>query len=182
MKSLYTVIFTLFSVFAFGQEEELEFMQVDGNNITWQKVYASVLTPEQMKEKFMELNLFENVDSDKPERIVGNSIDIENDFLANGYSEKTAPKYLVSKDLMGTLIVDFNEGKYRVTLKNIQLKQRYGTKKSPKGSVNRLMEYAYNGKKMRWEPDFVIGGGAKIVNQTLLNTFKIGGQFDGSDF
>ena len=130
----------------------------------------------------MELDLFASVDADQPNRIAGVSRDIEHDYLSAGFSERTAEDYLVKKDAYGTLIVDFEEGKYRVTLKDIKLKQRYGTRKVPKGTVHRLMEYAYDGKKMRWEPKFVTDGSAKIINQTLLKRFTIGGQFGGSDF
>ncbi len=182
MKSLYSIVFVFCMITLHAQEEELQYMKVDGNNITWQKVYASVLTVEQMKEKFMELDIFESIDSEKDVRIAGTSRVIENDYLSNGLSEKTAEKYLVERDTYGTLIVDFDEGKYRVTLKNIQLKQRFDTRKTPRGSNARLMEYAYDGKKMRWNPDFVANGSAKVINQTLIEAFDIGGKFGGSDF
>ncbi len=182
MKSLFTVILASCCLIALAQEEELQHMKVEGNNITWQKVYASVLTPAQMKEKFMELNLFESVDSDKPNRIAGMSKVISHDYVSSGYSEKDTEDYLTKKDSQGTLVVDFDEGKYRVTLKDIQLKQRVGTKKVPRGTVNRLMEYAYDNKKVRWDPKFVTNGSAKIINQTYIKKFEIGGKFDGSDF
>ena len=117
----------------------------------------------------MKQDLFEFLESEKDVRIAGTSKVIEHDYLSHGFSEKSAEKYIVERDSYGTLIVDFDEGKYRVTLKNIQLKQRFDTKKTPRGSNERLMEYAYNGKKMRWVPEFVMDGGAKIINQTLIN-------------
>ena len=44
MKSLLTLSCVLLAICCFGQQEELENLKVDGNNITWQKVFPSVLS------------------------------------------------------------------------------------------------------------------------------------------
>jgi hypothetical protein len=115
-------------------------------------------------------------------KITGSAKPIENNYIEQGYSEKSAKKYVVQKDCAGQLTVDFSEGKYRVTLKDIKLMQRYTTKKSPRGEMTRLTDVAYDAKKMRWEPDFISSGSAKIINQTLLKRFDIQGKFGGADF
>ena len=170
-----------FSAFA-QNEEDVRYFLVDGNNITWQKTFPTVLSVDQMREKVAEIMLFESQDIVKEDKIIGMSKPILHNYIKAGYSEKTAEKYIVEKDSYGSLKIEFQEGKYRVTLSDIQLKQRYSTRKSQRGENTPLMTFAYDDKKGVWDPKFIMSGSAKILNETYLKKFDIGGKFDGSDF
>jgi hypothetical protein len=163
-------------------QDDLQYFKVEGNNITWQKTFPTVLSLDQMKEKLAEMMLFETKDIDKEDKVIGMCKPVSHNYVKAGYSEKSAEKYLVEKDSYGTLKVELQEGKYRVTLSDIQLKQRFATRKSPRGENTRLMEYAYDAKKGEWDQKFILSGSGKILNETYLEKFTIGGKFGGSDF
>ena len=163
-------------------QEDLQYFKVEGNNITWQKTFPTVLSIEQMREQLAEMMLFESKDIDKDDKVIGTSKPVTHNYIKAGYSEKSAEKYLVEKDSYGTLKVEFQEGKYRVTLSDIQLKQRFSTRKSPRGENTRLMEFAYDAKKGEWDQKFILTGSGKILNETYLEKFQLGGKFGGDDF
>ena len=163
-------------------DEDVRYFKVEGNNITWQKTFATVLTIEQMAEKVAEMMLFESKDVNKADKIIGTSKPVAHNYIKAGYSEKSAEKYLVEKDSYGTLKIELQEGKYRITLSDIQLKQRVGTRKSPRGENTHLMEYAYDAKKGEWDQKFIMSGSGKVLNETYLEKFDIGSKFGGSDF
>jgi hypothetical protein len=163
-------------------EEDVRYFFVEGNNISWQKTFPTILSIEQMREKVAEMMLFESKDIEKEDKVMGTTKPLTHNYVKAGYSEKSAEKYLVEKDSYGNLKIEFQEGKYRVTLSDIQLKQRFSTRKSQKGENTRLMEYAYDAKKGAWDPKFILSGSGKILNETYLEKFNIGGKFGGSDF
>ncbi|MFT4736111.1 MAG: hypothetical protein ACI8QD_001317 [Cyclobacteriaceae bacterium] len=163
-------------------EEDVSNFLVEGNNITWQKTFVTILTEAQMAEKVAEMMLFESKDINKSDKIIGTVKPIQHNYIKAGYSEKSAEKYVVEKDSYGALKIEFQEGKYRVTLADIQLKQRFSTRKSQRGENTRLMEFAYDAKKGVWDQNFIQSGSAKILNETFLEKFDVGGKFGGSDF
>ena len=180
-----SLLFTalLFSMGVLAQsEEDLQYFKVEGNNITWQKTFPTILSMDQMREKLTEMLLFESKEIDKEDKVIGMCKPVSHNYVKAGYSEKSAEKYLVEKDSYGTLKVEFQEGKYRVTLSDIQLKQRYSTRKSPRGENTRLMEFAYDAKKGEWNQKFILSGSGKILNETYLEKFQLGGKYGGSDF
>lgn len=162
--------------------EDVQNFYVEGNNISWSKTFATILTEDQMREKVAEMMLFESKDIDKDDKVIGTCKPVAHNYVKAGYSEKSAESYVVEKDSYGTLKIEFQEGKYRVTLSDIQLKQRFATKKVARGENTRLMEFAYDAKKGEWDPKFIESGSAKIINETYLSKFDIGGKFGGSDF
>lgn len=184
MKRSITIFLSLFILFVAKaqSEEDVQYFIVEGNNLTWQKTFPTILTIEQMREKVAEMMLFESKEIDKADKVIGMVKPITHNYVKAGYSEKSAENYLVEKDSYGTLKFEFQEGKYRVTLSDIQLKQRFSTRKSPRGENTRLMEFAYDAKKGQWEPAFIMSGSGKILNETYLEKFDIGGKFGGSDF
>ena len=83
---------------------------------------------------------------------------------------------------MTQLKVEFQEGKYRVTLSDIKLRLRKTDKKGQEGDLAPLTKYVYDGKKSEWLNSFESKGTAKIINTTLLKKFEIGHKYGGQDF
>jgi hypothetical protein len=179
---LFFASLSLFFTLSAQSEEDVQYFLVEGNNITWQKTFPTILSMDQMREKVAEMMLFESKDIEKADKIIGMSKPVPHNYVKAGYSEKSAEKYIVEKDSYGTLKIELQEGKYRVTLSDIQMKQRFSTRKSQRGENTRLMEFAYDAKKGVWNPKFLLSGSAKILNETYLEKFDIGGKFGGSDF
>jgi hypothetical protein len=82
MKTLISILCIIFTTASTAQQDELQYFKVDGNNLTWQKVFPTVLSVDEMREKFKELDLFEEVRDEKPGRIAGVSRVIEQDYLS----------------------------------------------------------------------------------------------------
>ncbi|MFY0688490.1 MAG: hypothetical protein JXQ90_15045 [Cyclobacteriaceae bacterium] len=172
-------LIALFTVLAVSAQmsDELRHFKQEGNSLTWQKSFPSVLTVAEMKAKVEEMDLFVSVNA-SGDKVSGEAKPIEANYLGLGFGEKDTEKYLIEKDLFGALSYEFQEGKYQVTLKDVKLIQRYDTRKVSRGSIMRLIEVAFNTKKGDWDPSFATSGSAKVVNQTFLKKFEIkGGDF-----
>lgn len=92
--------------------------KIESNDLYWQKVYESDLTKEDILTALKTSGKFENVES------IGNSIvaDILKFPLdLGGRSRMNFPIYMTTSNFIGKVTIDFKDGRYRVTVRNIQL-------------------------------------------------------------
>ena len=68
-------------------------------------------------------------------------------FKELGYSEWTVPMYVARQDVKGYVVVEFKKSKYRITVKNIRLKQTYTDPLSEEGEESPLIDYALTSYK-----------------------------------
>lgn len=93
------------------------------------------------------------------------------DYKGYGKSEMSTAMYISRNFLSSFVVIDFKESKYRVTLKNMELTQKYNDGLSEKDAVTKLSEFA-----LRRNKEFRRGfkkSPHKIIEYTLNKIFTI---------
>lgn len=127
MKRFVLLIFVLNTFNLFGQNFNFD----KSGGIIWQCVYKTDMQSSELH-KSLHLSPYihsiEKIDSTfYKARLKRSTID----YKSYGFNRMQLPIYLTNNDVVADVIIEYKEGKYRVTLKNIDLKtttsMEYGT-------------------------------------------------------
>ncbi len=83
----------------------------------------------------------------------------------------TASMYLMASNMMGSFIVQFKEGRYRITAKDLQLKSQTSVSVFDQGSIEPIENYALNGNgefRKRFKSKDL-----PIIEDNLSNLFEL---------
>lgn len=157
-KFIFSVLFYFALTSAFCQELTLENFSYQNNILTWQKVFESDLTIEEMKAKAKSLPIIETVISEDETSLTIDCKRIDHDFRALGGTEMNTSIYVSRKSSVGNVVFQFKEGRYRVTFANIILEQEYtvnaGMLTEKEGEQDPLADYALKGNRSNWRGVF----------------------------
>lgn len=135
----FIIAFNLFGL-VWGQDTINNFY-AEENDIIWQKVYETTLTYERLLDIVAESGLFVKTDI-MENKLTGDLKSIKADYKGAGYSEMGTIIYISRNFITAFAIIDYKEGKYRVTLKKIVLEQQYDDAISRQGEKNFLNTFA----------------------------------------
>lgn len=127
MKRLILLILALIPLNSFGQNFNFD----KSGGIIWQCIYTTDMTSTDFyKSLHLSPHIYsiEKIDTTfYTARLKRSKID----YKSYGYSRMQLPVYLTNNDVIADVIIEYKEGKYRITLKNIDLKttttMEYGT-------------------------------------------------------
>lgn len=144
-----TIFFTwLIFAFVFNLKAQNTFnnFSPEDNKLIWQKVFETKLDFNQLTDKIKESGILEKIEIGE-NKILGQSKPIEADFKGAGYSEMTTPMYIARSFFDGFVLIEFKDGKYRVTFKSIMLTQKYNDGLSKEGKKTSIETFGMkNGK------------------------------------
>lgn len=151
-----------------GQTQVTNNFLIEENEILWQKVYQTTMTFDQLLEKVKDSGLFEKMEfNDK--KISGDLKSLDADFKGAGFSEMSTAIYISRSHFTGFSIIDFQEGKYRVTFKKIVLSQKYDDVLTEQGEKTNIEFYGLKkGSQMR---DSFKKNPSLILDYTLSSKF-----------
>ena len=158
-----TFILTAVSATTHGQETVNNF-QLDNTEIIWQKVFETKLTFEELKEKVKDSGLLDKIEIGD-NKISGDLKPIDADFKGAGFTEMGTPIYISRSHFTGFTIVEFKDGKYRVTLKKIVLTQKYSDPLTKQGEMTKLEFFGLKNGKNEMKI-FTMDGLTANLNQT----------------
>jgi len=150
------LIFILISSVCLAQTENFE---VRNRQIEWVKVYDSNLTYDKIYRLLRQNGKFTIADSTK-NSISGTFENIDADFRGAGYSAMGTNVAVLNATTKGNFVIDFKEGKYRVSLKNLTNKTRSTLANSALTLMDANSEYTF---------EFL---GLKNASDEFNNTFK----------
>ncbi len=101
---------------------QTNFIIVD-SDLIWQKVYETDLKPEQIQKQLKQMGGF-NIESVNDNELHLNILRTKIDYTGAGYKKWGLPAYLAMNDYIAFAMIQFKEGKYRVTVKKIKLIQK----------------------------------------------------------
>jgi hypothetical protein len=160
------VLTVIFSIKA--QETVNNFLLVDNETI-WQKVYDTTLNFNQLTDNIKNSGLFENFEIGE-NKVMGNIKPIGADFKGAGYGEMVTPIYIARSFFDGFVIIDFKDGKYRVTLKKIVLTQKYNDTLTEQGEKSSIEPWSLKKGKNEFKDAF-IKTPSKILDYTFSKRF-----------
>ena len=156
MKTSYAtlLIFLLLIASSVKAQEPVNNFQVTNGEITWQWYYPTTMTFEQLQEEVKDSGLLKNIE------IANNKIrgDVKSIEVSN-------TDYLGMSNYYGFAVIDFKDGKYRVTLKNIT-KRSFEINNSEKISL----EFSVLNKKNELR-DIFLGSPALMLHKAFFKKF-----------
>jgi hypothetical protein len=128
-----------------GQDTINNFI-VDQDEIIWQKIFQTNYSFDEFSERLKDSGLFDNIEF-SPNKARGELKTLFADLKGAGFSEMTAPIFVSRSSFSSFAVLEYQEGKYRVTLRKILLSQKYNDPLSNQGEITALESYALNSKK-----------------------------------
>lgn len=169
-----TVIFTIKA-----QETVNNFLPVDNETI-WQKVYETTLNFKQITNNIKSSGLFENFEIGE-NKVTGNIKPIDADFKGAGYGEMVTPMFIARSFFAGFVIIDFKDGKYRVTLKKIVLTHKYNDTLTEQGEKSSIESWSLKKGKNEFKDTFAKTP-SKILDYTFSKRFDFSEKKNNEDW
>lgn len=165
---LLLIFSTAFVINAFSQESVNNF-HIEENSIIWQRVFEKSLNFEQLYTLVNDSGQFELLKKEE-NKITGELKQIDADFKRAGFTEMGIPMYIPRSSYSAFVIIDFKDGKYRVTIKKIVLTQKYDDPLSKQGEKTNLESFGLKRGKSEFTASF-IKSPAQILDYTLTQKF-----------
>jgi len=177
MKKILLIIL-LIPLFSFGQQEINNFKVNDQRLLVWQKVYENSGSVEDIFNSLMSTGFFKDV-SRSDSSFYGTFEGIEPDYKGYGSSEMMTPIYIARSFINGGFRVDVKDGKYRITLQNLTLEQKYSDGLSRQGEKTKIESYAVSRSGIKSGFNKKPAG---ILDYTFTKIFQLGPQDDNEDW
>lgn len=165
---LLLILFFSCSFNAISQKYETNFI-AENNKMIWQKVFSTDMDFDQLTSLVKESGVLETFEVEDS-KIVGQSRLIEADYNGAGFGEMSTPMYISRSFFDAFCIIDFKEGRYRVTLKNIMLSQKYNDGLSKEGEKSTLESFGISNRKNEIKSPF-LKTPSIILDYTFTNEF-----------
>jgi hypothetical protein len=146
---------------------------IENGKLLWQKVDETELTKKQLTQKIKSSGDFKNLELNE-NGIIADITNLTLDYKGYGSSEMSTPIYIARNNVNSFIQIQFKEGKYRVTIKNIKLTQSYDTDLSSQGEMTNLDVFALKKRNTEFKSSF-LKKPSKIINFTFekITEFKI---------
>lgn len=163
MKLTFLLFFTLLAS-NFSQTENENF-SIESNQLIWQKIYETKLSRGEIIDEIKTTGKFENINM-LENKLTANIVDLSIDYKGYGESEMSTPMYLSRSFVKAFLILEFEDEKYKVTIKNIKLVQKYDDGLSKANEVTEIENYALSKRNTEFKSSF-LRKPARILNYTF---------------
>ncbi len=144
--------------------------KISNSQLIWQKVYESTETIDQLTTRLKEDGNVKNIEV-TDHTIFGNLDDLYADYQGAGYGRAVTPMMLLSQQIICTVTIEFKTNKFRVTIKNMKLKNTSPTPLSPVGEVEPIETYVLKKKGTQFKTGF-LNACATILNHTFNKIFE----------
>ena len=108
---------------------------VVNNSIVWQKVFTSSLTYNELLKSVIASGVFEKIDT-IGHQIAGQSKQFDMDYKGAGFS--SSPIYIRDSHFRWHTTIECKDGRYRVTVRNIEMEQSYSNPMFKQGQKDYL--------------------------------------------
>lgn len=175
MKSLLTLIITFLCIHSFAQEN----FKIDNGSLIWQKVYETTLSTEAIVKQLKSDGNIKNIDF--TDNLLTGELDIPANYKNAGYSEMSIPMYIPRNNIVCFVTIDFKDGRYRATLKNIKLKATMEDPLTKIGETSNLDSYALRKKNTEFKAQF-LNVPNKIYDYTFNQIFEMNEKTDNDNW
>lgn len=141
MKVLSIILSALLFYSSTFSQDTINNFKLDNRQVIWQRIYETKLNFKDLVTQIKSSGIFKTVTIDSLE-ISGELREFNADYKGAGYSEMITPIYIDRSHINAFAILEFKEGKYRVTVKKIVLTQAYDDALSKQGERVNLENYA----------------------------------------
>lgn len=147
-----TILLLTFSIVLYSQKESNSFL-IENDKLLWQKIFITEMSFDQLTLAVIESGVLSSINIEE-NKIVGESKLFEAEYKGAGFSEFGTPMYIARSFFEGYCVIDFKDGRYRVTIRNIMLTQKYSDGLSTLGEKRTIESFAVNIGKDTLKPSF----------------------------
>ena len=167
-KLLFILIAIIIANLCYSQDSK-NFKIADGE-VIWQKIYESKDNIDQIIKRLKTGGILKNIE------LLDNSLtatieDLDADYKGAGFSRGVTPMFLIANKITCSVTIDFKEGRSRITLKHMKLKNLIETPLSKIGEIEPIETYALKKKNTIFKTVF-LGDPATILNHTFNKIFE----------
>lgn len=169
MKSLFTILISVTFFFSLSAQEANNF-KIEHGSLIWQQVYETTLPANDIIKYLKSAGVVRNIELS--ENIATGTIDMPINYKSAGYSEMNIPMYIPRNNIVCTATIEFKEGRYRVTLKNLNLKATMEDPMTKIGEISPLETFALKKKNSVFREAFFKTPNT-IYNYTFSQVFEM---------
>lgn len=169
MKCLVWIMVMFYSFFAtqVAQAQELHGFNIDNGKLIWQMVFSSDKSMDEMTTEFRQSKAIQQLES-SGYILTGKLINLDVDYKGAGFSWTATPDYVLFNDVSTFFSVEFEEGRYRVTVDQVYLKEK---NTDPQTGIRVTLLSTHVLKKGRYKSSFKKSG-AELYNYTFSQLFE----------
>lgn len=170
MKTILLIV-TIICFKSYSQDLEWENFKLDEGNLIWEKVYETELSSDEILKSFKISGIIKDIDT------LGNSItgtikNLDLDYKGFGKTEMNTAMYISRSYFKSFILIEMKEGRYRITLKEMKLVQKYSDGLSEEGEISELKDYAIKNSRKDFRKLFKKAPSG-ILNFTFDKVFGI---------
>ncbi len=149
------------------KEQEINNFLIDESKVIWQKVFETPFTFDEIVQKIKEAGMMVNIETTEA-KLIGDLKPLKIDYKGAGYSGANTAIIISRSDLLGYVLLEYKENKYRVTVKNMSLCHRYDDPFFKQGELTSMESLSI--KKNEFKSPFKKSPSA-IFDYTLTKAF-----------
>lgn len=165
------LILAIFCFKSYSQELEFDSFKLEDGNFIWQKVYETELSNDDLVKYFKTSGIIKNLDNLK-NSITGTIVNLDLDYKGFGNTEMNTAMYISRSYFNSFILIELKDGRYRITLKEMKLVQKYSDGLNEEGEISELKDYAIKNNNSDFKKMFTKSPSG-IINYTFAKVFEI---------
>ncbi len=145
--------------------------EIEDGQVIWRKIYNTDLTFEKLVSSLKETGKFEDTETTE-NKFTGSTKKLDADHKGAGYSGIATPMNVTGSNFKAFFLVEFKEGRYRVTVKNIDLIWKATSAYTTAGQSFSFDENAIKNDKKRFRDSFY-DKMSKIYDYSFNKLFEV---------
>lgn len=162
-------IITILCFKSYSQNLEFDNFKLNEVNLVWQKVYETELSNNEILKSFKTSGIITEIDT-LENSITGTIKNLSLDYKGFGKSEMSTSMYITRSYFQCFVLIELKEKRYRITLKEMKLVQKYSDALSEEGEISELEDYAIKNSKKDFKKSFKKSPSG-ILNYTFDKVF-----------
>lgn len=146
--------------------------KIANGEIQWQKIYNTTLDITAIARQLQTNGTLRDVQIIDDATIIAVIDHLDADYKGAGHTRGTTPIYLISDRLSASVTINIKPGRFRATVRNIQLTTALETAASPLGESEPLETYALKKKNTQFKDGF-LNIPATILDHTFHSLFDL---------
>ena len=165
------LIITIICFKSYSQDLEFENFKLEDGNLVWQKVYETELSNDEIIKSFKTSGIIKNLEN-LENSLTGTIENLDLDYKGFGKTEMNTAMYISRSYFKSFVLIELKEGRYRITLKEMKLVQKYSDGLNEEGEISELKDYAVKNNNSDFRKSFKKAPSG-ILNFTFDKVFEI---------
>ena len=156
---------------SFSQGSEYENFKIEDRKLIWQKVYETEFSKDEIIKSIKESGIIKEIEY-LENSLTGTIENLDLDFKGFGNTEMNTAMYISRSYFKSFVLIEFKENRYRMTLKEMKLVQKYSDGLNEEGEISELGDYSIKNNNLDFKKSFKKSPSG-ILNFTFDKVFEI---------